>query len=99
MGHLLDNLYRPVSVISVIVVVSLLALLILKLTSQPEQLPSTLNEKLCYRLNTTVLDTFEISLDLFDDIMESKKKPTHDKSIFFHETSCVDDGLFRLNPR
>lgn len=54
------------------------------------------NDNQCFRfphgMNTTVID-------LFEDIMDSPKKPTKGNSIFFVETSCATNGIFRLKPR
>ena len=38
------------------------------------------------------------TVELLEDIMEAEKKPELGKSIFFHETSCLN-GLFKLNAR
>lgn len=36
---------------------------------------------------------------LLEDVLEAKIKPTPGKSIFFHETSCLNDGRIVLNSR
>lgn len=49
----------------------------------------------CYKLSSNVVK----DLKLFDDILESKKKPRPERSIFFHVTTCSTDGSIILNAR
>lgn len=56
--------------------------------------PSTEMAKKCFRHTAT-----DINIKFLEDVMESPRKPTPGKSIFFHETSCSKDGLIRLNGR
>lgn len=39
------------------------------------------------------------NIKYFDDIMQSTKMPRKGRSIFFHETSCSDDGIAKLDSR
>lgn len=39
------------------------------------------------------------SIQYFEDILDSKWKPTPGKSIFFHETSCSKTGIVELNSK
>lgn len=39
------------------------------------------------------------NLELLDDILEADKVPQPDQSIFFHETSCTQNGVVLLNAR
>lgn len=38
-------------------------------------------------------------INLLEDVLDSGKRPTPGKSIFFHETSCTKNGIVVLNPR
>lgn len=39
------------------------------------------------------------NLELLDDILEADKAPQPDQSIFFHETTCTQNGVVLLNAR
>lgn len=45
--------------------------------------------------NNSIYDDIE----LLEDVLESEKRPKPGKSIFFHETSCTEDGIVVLNAR
>lgn len=51
--------------------------------------------KKCYKLSSNAIKGFK----LFDDILESKEKPTPGKGIFFHVTTCSTNGSIILNAR
>lgn len=55
--------------------------------------------KQCFKLKPNHISDRSISISFFEDVLESKKRPTPGKSIFFHETSCGSDGLVHLNAR
>lgn len=38
-------------------------------------------------------------IELLEDVLKSEKRPKPGKSIFFHETSCTEDGIVVLNAR
>lgn len=59
--------------------------------------PNVARAKQCFQLNGISDDLS--SINFFEDVMESKRKPTPGRSIFFHETSCSKDGLVHLNAR
>lgn len=59
--------------------------------------PNVARAKQCFQLNGIGDDLS--SINFFEDVMESKRKPTPGRSIFFHETSCSKDGLVHLNAR
>lgn len=60
--------------------------------------PNIARAKQCFRLNTVNIDDISL-INFFEDVMESKRKPTPGRTIFFHETSCSKDGLVHLNAR
>lgn len=61
-------------------------------------LPDVERAKQCFHLNAAVGENIAY-IKFFEDVMESRKKPTPGKSIFFHETTCSKDGLLHLNAR
>lgn len=61
--------------------------------------PDSSSGKKCFRRNYNFANVGEVAITLLEDIMESEKKPTPGKTIFFHETSCSKNGLVRLNAR
>lgn len=52
--------------------------------------------KRCFRPKN---DGIYENLQLLDDVLEGKKRPQPNNSIFFHETSCSENGLVVLNAR
>lgn len=70
------------------------------------------NKKECY-LTKSIVPCDEIDLRqipwnatvlfkdivLFEDILEAEKQPIPDRTIFFIETSCIENGLAKLNGR
>lgn len=54
------------------------------------------NVKVCF---IPTLDHFNDNITLFEDILEGKKKPTPNRSVFFIESSCVRNGLASLTAR
>lgn len=60
--------------------------------------PNVERAKQCFRLTTALGDAIS-TINFFEDVMESKRKPTPGRSVFFHETSCAKDGLVHLNAR
>lgn len=61
--------------------------------------PNVARAKECFHLNAAAIGDDISSINFFEDVMESKRKPTPGRSIFFHETSCSKDGLIHLNAR
>lgn len=61
--------------------------------------PNVARAKRCFRLNAEAIGKDDVSINFFEDVMESPRKPTPGRSIFFHETSCSKDGLVHLNAR
>lgn len=61
--------------------------------------PNVARAKQCFRLNSAAIGDDISSINFFEDVMESNRKPTPGRSIFFHETSCSKDGLVHLNAR
>lgn len=39
------------------------------------------------------------SIRYFDDISDAQKQPTRGKSVFFHETTCISNGIVKLNSK
>lgn len=60
--------------------------------------PDVKKAKECFRLKEMVGGDGP-TVKLFENVLESKRKPTPGKSIFFHETSCSKNGLMILNAR
>lgn len=48
----------------------------------------------CFQLNAKIQNVL-----LLEDVFEAEIKPMPGKSIFFHETSCSNDGRIALNSR
>lgn len=48
----------------------------------------------CFQLNENIRNVL-----LMEDVLEAKIKPMPENSIFFHETSCLNDGRIALNSR
>lgn len=59
----------------------------------------TANAKKCFRHKNIVESETAQTIEFLDDVMASKKQPGHGNNIFFHETSCLNDQLVRLNAR
>lgn len=52
----------------------------------------------CY--NRSISNTSSsASIVYFDDILDAKKQPTSGKTIFFHETSCTQNGIVQINSK
>lgn len=52
----------------------------------------------CFRLKESFSNS-QAGISFFEDVLESKRRPTPGMSVFFHETSCAKDGLVHLNAR
>lgn len=52
-----------------------------------------------HEINITESDRTNENIEFFEDILDAKKQPIPDRSIFFIESSCVKDGLAALNAR
>lgn len=59
--------------------------------------PNVARAKQCFHF-TAIGDELR-TINFFEDVLESKRKPTPGRSIFFHETSCSHDGIINLNAR
>lgn len=61
-----------------------------------EELLRIKEAKRCFRSkNKGIYD----NLQLLDDILEAEKRPEPGNAIFFHETSCIQNGVVLLNAR
>lgn len=58
-----------------------------------------INMKKCFRHKSVVETEANHAIIFLDDIMQAKKRPQKGRSIFFHETTCSENGLVRLNAR
>lgn len=61
-------------------------------------IPDVRKAKQCFKLNVSP-NVAVGSIQFFDDVIKSNRKPTPGKSIFFHETSCSKNGIVQLNAR
>lgn len=56
------------------------------------------NKIMCYK-NVEANESVPTSIVYFDDILNAKKQPIPGAAIFFHETSCSETGLVKLNAK
>lgn len=54
------------------------------------------NAKKCFQPKNEMIFT---DLQMLPDVFASKTKPKPNKAIFFHETSCIQNGIAHLNAR
>lgn len=59
----------------------------------------TENAKKCFRHKNSAESEAAHTVEFLEDVMAAEKRPGQGKNIFFHETSCLDDHLVRLNAR
>lgn len=60
---------------------------------------SITNAKKCFRHKNSVESEAAHTIEFLEDVMAAETRPQNGKNIFFHETSCLDDHLVRLNAR
>lgn len=54
------------------------------------------NAKKCFQPKNEMIYT---DLQMLPDVLASKTRPKPNKAIFFHETSCIQNGIVHLNAR
>lgn len=60
--------------------------------------PDTTKAKQCFGLDRHTFHP-DPKIAYLEDVMESQRKPKLGKTVFFHETSCLKDGIVHLNAR
>lgn len=59
----------------------------------------TANAKKCFQHKSSAELEAAHTIEFLEDVMAADERPRSGKTIFFHETSCLDDHLVRLNAR
>lgn len=74
-------------------------LLILMVAMSIWSFDGTVNAKKCFQHKNVAESETAHTVEFLEDVMAADKRPRSGKTIFFHETSCLDDHLIRLNAR
>lgn len=84
--------------IAAVIVITITLLYCLTFQADSDNVESVIyNEKTnCFRDNKNLHRKNEI---VIEDVLQSNRFPRKDKTIFFHVTNCLEDGLLKLNPR
>lgn len=77
----------------------LLTLAVIVLILMVWSFDGTAKARKCFQHKNSAESEAAHAIEFLEDVLVAEKRPGQGKNIFFHETSCLDDHLVRLNAR